>query len=128
MSRGRRNRRQVGPRYSLHVALWLVGLGILLWIGDLWPGILILAALSLILEALLLRFVPEAYGAVQPAMPASPSSSPVPPPPAAAHRLELLPAVCHKCGGPIRGDEVKWTGPQSADCIYCGANLPMERT
>ena len=43
----------------------------------------------------------------------------------AEHRLELLPATCPNCGGPLRGDNVKWTGAQSADCPYCGTNLPM---
>jgi hypothetical protein len=43
----------------------------------------------------------------------------------AEHRLELLPSTCPKCGGPLHGDNVKWTGAQSADCPYCGVNLPM---
>jgi DNA-directed RNA polymerase subunit RPC12/RpoP len=38
-----------------------------------------------------------------------------------------LPHVCPNCGGPIRGHEVKWTGVQSADCPYCGTNLPMSK-
>ena len=38
---------------------------------------------------------------------------------------EILDEKCPKCGAPVRGDEVKWTGQQSADCSYCGANLPM---
>ena len=41
------------------------------------------------------------------------------------HRFELLPSTCPNCGGPLHGDNVKWTGAQSADCPYCGANLPM---
>ena len=43
----------------------------------------------------------------------------------AEHRLELLPATCPNCGGPLHGDDVKWTGAQSADCPYYGTNLPM---
>ncbi len=39
--------------------------------------------------------------------------------------LELLPSTCPSCGGPISGSQVKWTGPQSADCPSCGVNLPM---
>ena len=45
---------------------------------------------------------------------------------ASGHRLELLPSVCPNCGGPLHGDNVKWTGPQSADCPYCGTNIPMK--
>lgn len=41
------------------------------------------------------------------------------------HRLELLPATCPSCGGLIHGDHVQWTGTQSAECPYCGINLPM---
>lgn len=40
-------------------------------------------------------------------------------------RLELLPANCPNCGAPLHGNDVKWTGAQSADCPYCGMNLPM---
>ena len=43
----------------------------------------------------------------------------------AEHRLELLPAACPTCGGPLHDDNVKWTGAQSAECPYCGMNLPM---
>ena len=75
------------------------------------------------------RVAPRAFA------PADPSpATPVPPPPLPAtpaprdHRLELLPSVCPNCSGPIRGHDVKWTGPQSADCPYCGANLPMAPT
>jgi hypothetical protein len=41
------------------------------------------------------------------------------------HRPELLPSICPQCGGPLHGNNVKWTGAQSADCPYCGVNLPM---
>jgi hypothetical protein len=41
------------------------------------------------------------------------------------HRLELLPSACPNCGGPLNGENVKWTGAQSADCPYCSVNLPM---
>jgi len=43
----------------------------------------------------------------------------------AEHRLELLPSNCPNCGGSLHGDNVKWTGAQSADCPFCGTNLPM---
>jgi hypothetical protein len=45
--------------------------------------------------------------------------------PPGEHLLELLPATCPTCGGPLHGKDVKWTGAQSADYPYCGANLPM---
>jgi tetratricopeptide (TPR) repeat protein len=32
-----------------------------------------------------------------------------------------LPAKCSNCGGPIKPDEVSWSGPATAECPYCGA-------
>jgi len=66
---------------------------------------------------------------------AAPEAAPAPAPattpategtPATVHRADLLPPVCPKCNAPIRGNEVKWTGPRSANCAYCGANLPAK--
>ncbi len=119
----------VGPWRNLHGAIWLIGLAILFLNGWFWPGILVLVALSMALEGILMLLVPGAFeNEKQPAEPANPPSPqpPAPAPAAEQHRLDLLPSTCPKCGGPIRSHEVKWTGPQSADCPYCGANLPME--
>ena len=43
----------------------------------------------------------------------------------AEHWLELLPSTCPNCAGALHGDNVKWTGAQSADCPFCGSNVPM---
>jgi len=127
------NKRQLaGPWRSIHAAVWLVGLAILFYTGNWWPGILVLIAISGIAEALIRRYAPGAVDAAQdsasaaaPAVAsASPDAAPVQPAPR-EHRLELLPSICPGCGGPIRGHEVKWSGAQSADCPYCGVNLPM---
>jgi hypothetical protein len=32
-----------------------------------------------------------------------------------------LPAVCPKCGAPVRSDEVEWIDDNSAECDFCGA-------
>jgi hypothetical protein len=128
----RQKRELVGPWRSLHGALWLIGIAILAWRGWWWPGILVLVAASMVLEAVLMQYAPHAFEEV--ALPAFPPPPASPAPPAAVaehppeHSLELLPSVCPRCGGPIRGHDVKWTGPQSADCPYCGANLPMEKS
>ncbi len=122
----RRDPQLVGPWRKLHAAIWLAGILILVWLNWVWPGILILVVTSLILEAILMQVAPQAFESTEPASPAAVVAAAMPqvtPPP--EHRLELLPSSCPKCGAPIRGDEVKWTGPQSADCVYCGANLPM---
>jgi hypothetical protein len=121
MNRRERRTRLTGSWRALHGAVWLIGLAILFLTGWLWPGILMLVALSLVIEALLRQFAPHAFEEE------SPAGAPPPAPSVPEHRLDLLPSNCPKCGGPIRGHEVKWTGPQSADCPYCGANLPMAK-
>jgi hypothetical protein len=130
-SRSRDRRPQlVGPWRSLHAAVWLVGLAILFLTNWIWPGILILVALSLVLEAVLMQFAPQAFedpdAAADMPAPAAPTTAAAPPAP--AHRPELLPSNCPKCGGPTDGSNVKWTGPQSANCPYCGTNLPMAKS
>jgi hypothetical protein len=144
MSKDKPRKRLSGPWRSIHGALWLIGLAIIAWQDWWWPGILVLVALSILVEALLKRFAPQAYEeeqqpAIEPEPSSPPISTPAEPqptsqptttttvPPAQEHRLELLPSECPKCGGPIRGHEVRWTGSQSADCPYCGANLPMAK-
>lgn len=114
-----------GPWRSIHGAIWLIGLAILFWQGWWWPGILVLVAVSGVAEALIRQYAPDAVERTVPPAPAVPAAGPVAAPP--EHRLERLPATCPKCGGPIRGYEVKWTGPQSADCPFCGVNLPMKK-
>lgn len=124
-------------------AIWLVGIGIMMLTGFWWPGILVLIGLSLILEAVFKESTPQIFDDVRPSSvvvdaPPPAASAPVRPvvtmpvaPPAPAyttHRLDLLPANCPHCGGPIRSYEVKWTGPQAASCPYCGSVLPMKKS
>ncbi len=127
MSKNTEKQELTGSWRRLHGAFWLVGLAILFYTGRFWPGILVLVALSMVLEGVLLAFQPKSSQPEQiPAAPQQPApAAPVPQP--QIHRAELLPTVCPKCGAPVRGQEVKWTGPQSADCSYCGANLPMNK-
>jgi hypothetical protein len=120
MSESEKQKELTGPWRSLHVAVWLIGLAVLASKGWWWPGILVLIAVSGVVEAFLSHYAPGGCRENDA------NSAPAPPaPPRPEHRLELLPAVCPRCGGPVRGSEVKWTGPQSADCAYCGLNLPM---
>ena len=140
MSKTEGKTKLVGPWRYIQVAIWLVGLGILAVTGKWWPGILVLLVVSVFYETLIKRFVPTASVPEEPEKPVIPSTTAPPPEPLAApavslpdppvreHRAELLPSECLKCGGPIRSQEVIWTGAQSADCPYCGANLPMEKS
>jgi hypothetical protein len=118
-----------GSWRSIHAAVWLIGLAILAWQGWWWPGILVLVAISGILEAVLKQYVPQAVEKVETPQTSAQTATQTNAAPAMVippeHRADLLPAACSKCGGPLRGHEVKWTGPQSADCPFCGANIPM---
>jgi hypothetical protein len=141
MSKKEPKKKLVGPWRSIHVMIWMVGLFILISRDWIFPGIFVLIAISAIYEGLLARYAPHAFEEVIPDATASPveeaptTTTPwvidpsVSTPPAAMreHRLELLPQLCPNCNAPVRGYMVKWTGPQSADCPYCGSNLPMTK-
>ena len=140
MSDREEKKKLIGPWRNIHGAVWLIGLGILAIKGWWWTGILILIGISGVIEGLLRLYVPEAFEKettgkpITPGM-SMPQSNPMMAPPVEVsskptfqeHRVELLPQVCPSCNGPIRGHEVKWTGPQSANCPYCGTNLPMSK-
>jgi hypothetical protein len=126
-----------GPWRTIQVALWLIGLAILAWKGWWWPGILVLVALSAILQAVIKRAIPEAVEREPEPEPEPRAEAPVAPaapapaePPAAAEperRANLLPATCPGCAAQIREEQVEWTGPRTADCRYCGTRLPMRK-
>ncbi len=46
MSKNESKQKLVGPWRSIHAAVWLIGLAILFWTGNWWPGILVLIAIS----------------------------------------------------------------------------------
>jgi hypothetical protein len=124
--------------YPFQGAIWMIGIGILMLWGHWWPGIIILVGLSMILGTFWKESAPQTFEDVeQPTIPPVPPVS-VPPvmqipvvtpaPAATTHRLDLLPANCPHCGGPVRSHDVKWTGSQSAACPYCGSMLPMKKS
>ncbi len=135
MSDNEPKKKLVGPWQSLHGIIWIIGIIILASYNWWWPGILVVLGISIFYEAILRQLVPGAFIEEKPAQ-----TSQVTAPPAAAipplqatpvavqeHRIDLLPQVCPSCNAPIRGNEVKWTGLQSANCPYCGTNLPMSK-
>jgi len=138
MDTSHREKKLLGPWRAVHALIWLVGLAILAWTDGWWPGILLLIGLSISLEAFLKRYAPHALEEadeplVQPSVQGSrrmaqPPVNSVSPAPELPGRDEWLPRSCPKCGGPTRGSEVRWTGPTSADCPFCGTNLPLKRT
>jgi hypothetical protein len=131
MSRRQKTRLR-GPWKSVQTAIWLIGLAILAINDWWWPGILVLLAVSTLSQAAIQAFVPGAVEEVEDEKPttlAPGMSKPATAEPVFTqtdHPTERLPSECPKCSAPIRGIEVRWTGAQSADCPYCGANLPLK--
>jgi len=117
-----------GPWQQVQSAVWLIGLAIIAWQNWWWPGILVLVAVSALVQAAIQLAVPGAVVTEEASQPAGIAAQPVEAPVQvkAEHPLERLPNECPKCSAPIRGIEVRWTGPFSADCPYCGANLPLK--
>ena len=123
------------PWRTVHALIWLVGLYILISRGWIFPGIFVLIAISAILEGIFRQSSPRSFEVGNPVSapvetPLIPDRTPaaVYPAPVQEHRIDLLPQYCPACNAPVRGHEVKWTGPQSANCPYCGTNLPMSKS
>lgn len=120
------------PWKNVHAAIWLIGLAIIALNDWWWPGILFLVAISLISQSIIQMLSPKGIEKtetnedeeqrilreVNTEIFNAQSQQ-------AAYSTHRLPSECPKCGAPIRGDDIRWTGPQSADCPYCGANLPL---
>jgi hypothetical protein len=102
------------PWQRIQGAIWLVGLAILFWQGWFWPGILILAAISGIFQAGVQLYLSRQAEAQKQAAAVQQQID---------ERANWLPSTCPKCGAPISVQTVQWTGPNTADCPYCKANL-----
>lgn len=129
----RHKRFRYGPplfRPRLGGFIWLIILASIFFGQRWWPGILILIGIAVLFGSL---FREERPPEMPPQTP--PPFAPPPPAPRPAqppvdnsfHRADLLPTTCPNCGGPVRSYEVKWTGPQTAACAYCGSNLKAKK-
>lgn len=102
------------PWQRIQGALWLLGLAVIAWQDWWWPGILVLVAISGLTQAALQLYFSrqeEAKTAVNEQTRLQ------------QERSAWLPSVCPNCGGPLSVATVHWTGPDTADCPYCKANL-----
>jgi cytoskeletal protein RodZ len=135
----RRKSKLIGPWGVAHTVIWLLGLAVMAYFNWWWPGILVMIAISLVFQTVLRKMIPDAFGAPDEKDSWQPQSAPPVEDSAKTettaaqstqpqYPVELLPTNCPKCGGPTRGHEVRWTGPRSADCPFCGANLPLEKS
>lgn len=126
---------------SVHTAVWLIGLAILAIKGWWWPGILVLAAISALVEAVLPRENAkmtdidadedsqlESQADVISGKTAAVEleTNRVEKQKTSGPRLDLLPTNCPRCGAPLHGVDVKWTSDRSADCPFCGSHLPLK--
>lgn len=102
------------PWKQIQGAIWLIGLAILFWKGWWWPGILILLGVSGLFQGIVQLYLSRQKE--QDKKLEQEKSL-------AAERGKWLPATCPKCGGPISGANVNWSGPDTGDCPYCHANL-----
>ena len=101
------------PWKQIQSAIWLIGLAILFWQGWIWPGILVLTAISGVSQALMQWVVKRQQEQRQ----------------ATQRRTDWLPSKCPNCGAPLSVATVHWTGTETADCPYCNAHLkPAART
>ena len=102
---------------AVQSAIWLIGLAILFYTGNWFPGILVLVAISGITQALLSRMAKsqEQKQAEQAAMAASARSAAM-----------AVPPNCPTCGAAISASSVTWTGPATAQCPYCKATIPLK--
>ncbi len=110
------------PWRRIHGAIWLIGIAILAWQDWWWPGILVLVALSSILEAILMQKVPQAFEVeTEPEAGAAeqPSASVASPADTPARPLDRLPGECPKCGAPVRPQAVLWDQAGVPICPYC---------
>jgi len=97
---------------QVHAAIWLIGLAFLFWRGDIFPGILVLVAISGLAQAAMMAYVNRQKAGQE------------------LHqtRERHLPAHCPNCGGPINTQNVRWVGTHTAQCPYCGTPIKAIET
>ena len=100
------------PWQRIQTAIWLLGIAILAWMDWWWPGILVLVAISGLAQGAMQIYFSRKSQEEQ----------------LARERAIWLPSLCPNCGGPISVSTVNWTGPDTADCPYCKANIKRSAT
>lgn len=107
------------PWQRIQGAIWLIGLAVIALKGWWWPGILVLVGISGLTQGVI-----QLYLGRQAEEKARQEAERQ----AELNRGKWLPAKCPNCGGPLSVSSVKWTGPNTADCPFCSANLKEPAT
>ncbi|MCB9155988.1 MAG: zinc ribbon domain-containing protein [Caldilineaceae bacterium] len=100
-------RKNLIPWGQIQGAVWLVGLAIIAWQNWWWPGILVLVALSGIVEGIIRNYT--THDAESKAL--------------EQQRVTSLPEQCPSCGSPVDAQNVRWINQTTANCPYCGTKL-----
>ena len=119
---------------NIQGAIWLIGIGILLFTGHWWPGIIILVGISMVVGALTRssryepQLAPPPDSPPQPEMPMPPAPAPAAVSPAARtdrpfYDLAWLPAHCPSCGGPLNVKGVEVLDSRTVLCPFCGTKI-----
>jgi hypothetical protein len=106
-------RELTGLYAAVHSAIWLIGLAVLFYTGNWFPGILILVAISGVAQALLLSKAKQEEAKAQAAQ-------------SARQAALAIPSVCPTCGAAINASSVVWSGVSTAHCPYCKAAIPLK--
>ncbi len=102
------------PWQRIQLAIWLLGLALIAWQDWWWPGILVLAAFSGLVQAAIQVYLSRQLEINEDRVQQNTLN---------LERAGWLPDVCPNCGGPVSVGTVNWTGSHTADCPYCKANL-----
>lgn len=92
---------------KVHGAIWLIGLAILFSQGWIFPGILVLVAISSLAQVAMRAYIKRQVQTEQ----------------LAQVREQHLPDNCPNCGGPITAATVQWRGSTTAVCPFCGSTV-----
>jgi hypothetical protein len=140
---------------DIQTGIWMIGLAILFFTDNWWPGILILVGVSVVVKSVLRGNRNDLPAGSMPVSPPStdekgwdslqedplpnpspraqaPAPIPAPPTPILQNSandprpVDRLPRNCESCGAPVRGMDVHWTGFDTADCGFCGSSLRMK--
>ncbi|HAJ36556.1 MAG TPA: hypothetical protein DCL15_12785 [Chloroflexi bacterium] len=106
-------RELTGLYAAVHSGIWLIGLAVLFYTDNWFPGILILVAISGIAQALLQMLAKREEARAQAAQQARAAAL-------------AVPATCPTCGAAINASTVVWSGVTTAHCPYCKAAIPLK--